>query len=80
MLVSRKSPVLGPRAKTLSPAHREGQDFSKHLLEGLQKEAGLTEAPHNQEKQERAVERPQLGTDSQRAWNINVNSLCCFPP
>ena len=34
MPVSRKSPVLGPRAKTLSPAHKEGQNFYKHLLEG----------------------------------------------
>lgn len=52
MPVSHKSPVLGPRAKTLSPAHREGQDFYKHLLEGLQRGAALTEAPCSQEKQE----------------------------
>lgn len=50
MPVSYKGPVLGPRAKTLSPAHREGQGFSKHLLEGLQKGEGLTGASCNQEK------------------------------
>lgn len=51
------------RAKMLSPAHWEGQDFYEHLLEGLQKGTALNGASCNQEKQERAVEKPQLWRD-----------------
>lgn len=63
----------------LPPEHREGQNVHKRLQEGLQKGTALVGAACDQDKQEdkqeRAVEGPRLGTDPKALWILILTAF-----